>query len=81
MLVSEIYAIVYRVNIAIAIGSTIDMITERLLLSKVLIIVYTNLQLLYNYLIKLGTIKEKQLIINIIALREAYKKQQIIEIQ
>ena len=64
----EIYRIVSEVNIVIAIGTTLKMITNQLKLPAIPIIVYTNLYSLYKYLVKLSTIKEKRLIINIIAL-------------
>ena len=53
---------------AIAIGTTLKIIIDRLELSIIPIIIYTNLYSLYKYLVKLGTIKEKCLIINIIVL-------------
>ena len=59
---------VNRVNIVIAIGTTLKIIIDRLELPIIPIIVYTNLYSLYKYLVKLSTIKEKRLIINIIAL-------------
>ena len=64
----EIYKIVGGVNMAIAIGTTLKIITDRLKLPIIPIIVCTNLYSLYKYLVKLSTIKEKRLIINIIAL-------------
>jgi hypothetical protein len=66
--VLEIYRIVSGVNIAIAIGTTLKIITDQLKLPAIPIIVYTDLYSLYKYLVKLSTIKEKRLIINIIAL-------------
>jgi hypothetical protein len=56
------------VNIAIIIGTTLKIITDRLKLPVIPIIVYTDLYSLYKCLVKLSTIKEKRLIINIIAL-------------
>jgi hypothetical protein len=53
---------------AIAIGTTLKIIIDRLKLPIIPIIVYTNLYSLYKCLVKLSTIKEKRLIINIIAL-------------
>jgi hypothetical protein len=53
---------------AIAIGTTLKIITDRLKYPIIPIIIYTNLYSLYKYLVKLSTIKEKRLIINIIAL-------------
>jgi hypothetical protein len=66
--VLEIYRIVSGVNIAIAIGTTLKIIIDRLELPIIPIIVYTDLYSLYKCLVKLSTIKEKRLIINIIAL-------------
>jgi hypothetical protein len=66
--VLEIYRIVGGVNIAIIIRTTLKIIIGRLKLPIIPIIIYTNLYSLYKYLVKLSTIKEKRLIINIIAL-------------
>jgi hypothetical protein len=52
----------------IAIRTTLKMIIDRLKLPIIPIIVYTNLYSLYKCLVKLGTIKEKRLIINIMVL-------------
>jgi hypothetical protein len=52
----------------IAIRTTLKMIIDWLKLFIVFIIVYTDLYSLYKCLVKLNTIKEKHLIINIIAL-------------
>jgi len=72
--VLEIYGIVGGVNIAIAIGTTLKMIIDRLELPIIPTVIYTDLYSLYECLVKLGTIKEKRLIINIIALRQSYKR-------
>ena len=64
----EIYRIVSRVNMAITIRTTLKIIIDQLKLLIIPIIVYTNLYSLYKCLIKLSTIKEKRLIIDIIAL-------------
>ena len=53
---------------AIIIGTTLKIIIDRLELPTISIIVYTDLYSLYKCLVKLSTIKEKRLIINIIAL-------------
>jgi hypothetical protein len=66
--VLEIYRIVSGVNMAIIIRTTLKIIIDRLKLPIIPTIVYTNLYSLYKYLVKLNTIKEKRLIINIIAL-------------
>jgi hypothetical protein len=66
--VLEIYRIVSGVNIAIAIRTTLKIIIDRLELPVIPIIIYTNLYSLYKCLVKLSIIKEKRLIIDIIAL-------------
>jgi hypothetical protein len=66
--VLEIYRIVGGVNMAIAIGTTLKIIIDRLELPIIPIIIYTDLYSLYKYLVKLSTIKEKRLIIDIIVL-------------
>ena len=58
-----------RVNIAIAIRTTLKIIINQLELPVIPIIVYTNLYSLHKCLVKLSTIKEKRLIIDIIALQ------------
>ena len=56
------------VNIVIIIRTTLKIIIDQLKLPIIPIIIYTNLYSLYKYLVKLSTIKEKRLIINIMAL-------------
>jgi hypothetical protein len=56
------------VNIVIAIRTTLKIIIDRLELPIIPTIIYTDLYSLYKCLVKLSTIKEKRLIINIIAL-------------
>ena len=56
------------VNIVIAIKTTLKIIINQLKFPIIPIIVCTNLYSLYKYLVKLSTIKEKRLIINIIVL-------------
>jgi hypothetical protein len=62
------YGIVSGVNIVITIGTTLKIIIDRLELPIIPIIICTDLYSLYKCLVKLGTIKEKRLIIDIIAL-------------
>ena len=54
----------YGFNIA----ATIKSIADKVLQINLLFILYTDSKLLYNYLIQLKTIQEKQLIIDIICL-------------
>jgi hypothetical protein len=48
------------------IGTLVKSIINKILEIKLLLVVYINSKLLYKCLIKLGTIREKYLIINII---------------
>ena len=64
----KIYRVISKVNIVIAIKITLKMITDWLELSIISTIIYTDLYSLYKCLVKLNTIKEKRLIINIIVL-------------
>ncbi|PVH67488.1 hypothetical protein DL98DRAFT_641721 [Cadophora sp. DSE1049] len=68
VLVSEIYGIVSGVDITIAVNNTIKKITKQIGFLTTQIIVCTDSFLLYECFIKLGIIKEKRLIIDIMAL-------------
>ena len=62
----KIYKIVGGVNIVIIIRTTLKIIIDWFELPIIPIIVCTDLYSLYKYLVKLSTLKEKHLIINII---------------
>jgi hypothetical protein len=72
--VLEIYGMVSGVNIAIVIGTTLKMIIDWFEFPVIPIIVYTDLYSLYKCLVKLSTIKEKCLIIDIIVLWQFYER-------
>jgi hypothetical protein len=55
------------------IGTLVKSIINRILEIELLLVVYTDSKLLYECLIKLGTTREKRLIINIIYLYKIYK--------
>jgi hypothetical protein len=69
------------VDIAIAILTTLKMITERLGLPPIPLIVCTDSYPLYECLVKLGTTNEKRLMIDIMALRQSYERREITEIR
>jgi hypothetical protein len=64
-----------------AIGFTLTIIIKQLELFTILIIVCTDFYSLYECLVKLGIIKEKRLIIDIMAIRESYKNRELFEIR
>ena len=77
ILAIKLCRIAYGFNITVAIKLTINKILSII----IPLILYTNLKLLFNYLVRLGTTQEKRLIINIICLRQAYKKREITKIK
>ena len=45
------------------------------------LVLYTDSKLLYNCLVKLGTMAKKRLIIDIICLREVYKQREVAKVK
>jgi hypothetical protein len=80
ILALEIYGMVAGANIVFVIGLTLKLITKQLGLPKIPIIVCIDSYSLYEYLVKLGTTKEKRLIIDIIAFRQSYEHKKLLEI-
>jgi hypothetical protein len=72
----KLYKIAYSFNIIAVIKSTIN----KILSITVLLMLYTNLKLLFNFLVRLSTTQKKCLIIKIIYLRQAYKKREIVNL-
>ena len=68
VLASKIYRIIRGVDMTIIVNTTLNMILEQLRLLCIPVIICTDLFLLYKCLVKLGTIKKKHLMINIMAL-------------
>jgi hypothetical protein len=66
---------------AYVIATTISQVTTKLGMPKVLIIACTDSYSLYECLVKLGTTKEKRLMIDIMALRESYENREILEVR
>ncbi|KAI1676769.1 hypothetical protein KJE20_13532 [Pyrenophora tritici-repentis] len=81
VLASETYGMVSGVDIAIAILTTLKIITGRLGLPPIPLIVCTDSYSLYECLVKLGTTAEKRLMIDIMALRQSYERREITEIR
>ncbi|KAF2178927.1 hypothetical protein K469DRAFT_731374 [Zopfia rhizophila CBS 207.26] len=81
VLASEIYGMIGGVDMAIAINTTIKIITKQLGFLHTPVIICTDSYSLYECLVKLGTTKEKRLMIDIMALRQSYERREITEIQ
>jgi hypothetical protein len=64
ILASELYSIAYSFNI----GGLVKSIIDKALEIEVPLVIYIDSKSLYKYLVKLGTIREKRLIIDIIYL-------------
>jgi hypothetical protein len=81
VLASEIYGMVNGFDIGIAVATTLRMATERLGLPPIPLVICTDSYSLYECLVKLGTTKEKRLMIDIMALRQSYERREITEIR
>jgi hypothetical protein len=81
VLASEILAMSDGVDKGYVIASTISQILKQLDLPPIPIIVCTDSYSLYECLVKLGTTKEKRLMVDIMALRESYENRDILEIR
>jgi hypothetical protein len=72
---------VAETDISFAISFTLKTITEQLKLPAILTIVCTDSFLLYECLVKLGTTKEKRLMIDIMVIRQLYERRELFEIR
>ncbi|EAQ91626.1 hypothetical protein CHGG_03561 [Chaetomium globosum CBS 148.51] len=81
VLASEVYGMVAGVDMAYALASTLRQITAHLNLPAIPTIVCTDSYSLYECLVKLGTTKEKRLMIDIMALRQSYERRELQEVR
>ncbi|KJZ72869.1 hypothetical protein HIM_07813 [Hirsutella minnesotensis 3608] len=81
VLASEIYGLAAGFDLAYVITETISQVTSRLGLPKIPLVVCTDSYSLYECLVKLGTTTEKRLMIDIMALRQAYEQRDITSIR
>jgi hypothetical protein len=79
-LVSEICRTIDGLDLAYIIAAILKIIIDQRNLPEIPIVFYIDSKFLYEYVIKLGTTKEKHLMINIIAIRQAYEKKELFEI-
>jgi hypothetical protein len=77
VLASEVYGMLAGIDIVYVIGSTLNIVIKQLDLPMISIVVYTDSYSLYECLVKLGTTKEKRLMIDIMAIRQSYKRREL----
>ena len=68
-------------DIGAVLSSTLRLITSQLELPSIPLIICTDSYSLYECLIKLGTTKEKRLMIDIMSLHQSYERWEIHEVQ
>ena len=78
VLASELYAIVHGFDIGAAIRSTIKAILQ---LAQLPLILCTDSKSLYECLVKLGTLREKRLMVDLMCLRQSYERREITEVK
>jgi len=66
---------------SMALSTILNQVINYLGMPRILVVICIDFRLLYNYLVRLSIIDKKRLIIDIILLREAYKKKEISEIR
>ncbi|KAH0425958.1 polyprotein [Colletotrichum camelliae] len=81
VLASEVYGMVAGVDMAYAVSETLRLIASHLGKPHIPTVVCTDSYSLYECLVKLGTTKEKRLMIDIIALRQLYERRELCEIR
>ena len=68
-------------DLGFVIKQTLAIICKRIDLPKIPLILYIDSYLLYQCFVQLGTTSEKRLMINIMVLRQSYKRQEIDKIR
>ena len=81
VLTAEVLAMVNAADSAISISETINRVAQKLGFPPVPVVICTDSRSLYDCLVKLGTTKEKRLMIDIMALRESYERRELTEIR
>ncbi|EED15826.1 conserved hypothetical protein [Talaromyces stipitatus ATCC 10500] len=81
VLASEIYGLTTGFDQGFTLASTVNMITKRLGQPEMPVVICTDSYSLYECLTKLGTTKEKRLMIDLMALRQSYERREIDEIR
>ena len=69
------------IDMAISISTTLNLIMRQLGLDAIPTVICTDSFSLYECMVKLGTIREKRLIIDIIAIRQSYERRELSKIR
>jgi len=77
VLASELYAMAHGFDIAAVLKSTI----EKILRKSVPLTLCTDSKSLYECLVKLGTTREKRLMVDLMCLRQAYERREVAEVR
>jgi len=77
VLASELYGMAHGFDMGASVKSTID----RALEMELPLVVCTDSKSLYECLVKLGTTREKRLMIDVMCLRQAYERREIAEVK
>ena len=77
VLASELYALTHGFDTAAVIKST----TEKILRKPVPLMLCTDSKSLYECLVKLGTTREKRLMVDLMCLRQAYERREVAEVR
>ena len=77
VLALKLYAMAYSFNMGAAIKATLKKILQQL----TPLVLCIDLKSLYECLVKLGTTHEKRLIIDLMCLRQSYKRREIAEVR
>lgn len=77
VLASELYGMAHGFDLAACVKATLELILG----IEIKLTLCTNSKSLYNCLTKLGTTQEKRLMIDVMALRQAYERKEIAQVK
>ena len=69
------------IDIAISISTTLNLIIRQLRMNAIPTVICTDSFSLYECIVKLGTIREKRLMIDIMAIRQSYERRELSKIR
>jgi len=81
VLASELYAMTQGIDTTFSINTTLTVIMKQLGFEKLPIIICTDSYSLYECMVKLGSTKEKRLMIDLMAMRQSYERRELSEIR